>query len=95
VQLDTIRVVNGRARLTSPSEIHGQAFGPNVVAGAPAYMAPEVWDGDAKKGSDQYALACTYAELRTGRLPFRGPDVSTVKRSPIQAGPDLSGCNDG
>jgi serine/threonine protein kinase len=39
----------------------------------PAYASPEqLTDGRAGRASDQYALAITYHELRTGRLPFAG-----------------------
>jgi serine/threonine protein kinase len=40
------------------------------VAGAPAYMAPELIAGRPNIRTDQYSLAITYYELRTGRLPF-------------------------
>src|SRR6185295_7152690 len=35
-----------------------------------AYAAPESFKGKVTPTSDQYSLAITYAELRTGRLPF-------------------------
>jgi len=35
-----------------------------------AYAAPESFKGKVTPTSDQYSLAVTYAELRTGRLPF-------------------------
>ncbi len=40
----------------------------------PDYMSPEVWRGDLTVQSDQYSLACTYAELRLRRLPLAGRD---------------------
>ncbi len=46
----------------------------SVMAGSPAYMAPEVWAGRYGGASDLYSLAVTYAELRQGRLPVKlGP----------------------
>jgi serine/threonine protein kinase len=36
----------------------------------PAYAAPELINNDPSPQSDQYSLAITYFELRTGRLPF-------------------------
>jgi serine/threonine protein kinase len=40
------------------------------VSGTAAYMAPEHWQGNPRRDSDQYALAvCTY-ELLAGRTPF-------------------------
>lgn len=40
--------------------------------GSAPYMAPEVWRERIAYSSDQYSLAVAYAELRQGRLPFRG-----------------------
>src|SRR5262249_814084 len=41
--------------------------------GTPAYAAPELFQGWLSDRTDQYALAVTYYQLRTGRLPF--PDT--------------------
>jgi serine/threonine protein kinase len=41
-----------------------------AAAGTPAYMAPELMAGKPSPGTDQYSLAISYYELRTGRLPF-------------------------
>jgi serine/threonine protein kinase len=38
----------------------------------PAYASPEAWSGEMSRQSDQYSLAVTYYELRTGGLPFGG-----------------------
>ena len=38
----------------------------------PHYVAPERLDGQVSNSSDQYSLAVTYCELRTGTLPFDG-----------------------
>ncbi len=40
------------------------------MAGSPAYMSPECTQCRPGPASDQYSLAVTYVELRTGRLPF-------------------------
>jgi serine/threonine protein kinase len=42
------------------------------VGGTPAYMAPEMWHGNISVHSDQYSLALTWYEMRTGRGIFRG-----------------------
>ena len=54
-----------------------------------AYAAPENFDGQTSRHSDQYSLAIAYCELRGGRLPFVGSylDVMDGHRS---RKPDLS-----
>ncbi len=41
-----------------------------------SYMAPEQLTGSASPSSDQYALACLFYELITGKLPFTARDLS-------------------
>lgn len=38
----------------------------------PAYAAPEIFQRKVSSRSDQWSLAVTYYQLRTGQLPFRG-----------------------
>lgn len=40
------------------------------AAGSPAYSPPELTANKPGQGSDQYSLAVSYYELRTGSLPF-------------------------
>lgn len=40
------------------------------AAGTPAYAPPELINNEPCPQTDQYSLAVTYYELRTGRLPF-------------------------
>jgi serine/threonine protein kinase len=45
---------------------------------SPHYVAPEVLSGRVTKWSDQYSLAVTYLQLRTGRLPFEGESINQI-----------------
>ncbi len=42
------------------------------IAGTPAYMAPEMFEGQISAKSDVYALGVTAFELLTGEAPFHG-----------------------
>ena len=54
-----------------------------------AYAAPEFFDGRTARHSDQYSLAVTYCQLRTGRLPFEG-SAAQVIAGHLTKQPDLS-----
>ena len=56
----------------------------------PHYAAPELIEGRISPRSDQYSLAVTYVQLRTGQLPFRGPVAEVLLRH-LHGEPDLSG----
>jgi serine/threonine-protein kinase len=58
---------------------------------SPHYVAPELIEGTVSRWSDQYSLAVSYAQLRTGRLPFRGETVGQVLNAHLHHPPDLSG----
>lgn len=48
-------------------------------AGTPDFAAPEIFQGRLTDRADQYALAVTYYQMRTGKLPFS--DTPPVFRS--------------
>src|SRR4029078_3559441 len=58
-------------------------------SGTPAYMAPEVWRGKISEHSDQYALACTYAELRLEQRIFRSTDLMQILLNHTERLPNL------
>ncbi|GHO95114.1 hypothetical protein KSF_051620 [Reticulibacter mediterranei] len=66
-------------------------------AGTPRYMAPEQFQGQISKETDQYALGCIAYELLTGHAPFDGIEpialmyqhVHVTPQSLIQYNPQL------
>lgn len=48
------------------------------LGGSLAYMAPECLAGKVSRNSDQFSLAVSYAELRTGNLPFDDQSMTQV-----------------
>ena len=58
------------------------------VAGTPAYMSPEQWQGlDVDGRSDQYSLALTFYEMVTGRRPFSGGTSAELKAQHLSVEP--------
>jgi WD40 repeat protein len=53
------------------------------------YAAPEFFQGQISRWSDQYSLAVTYCQLRGGRLPFTG-NAAKVQDGHLRRPPDLS-----
>jgi serine/threonine-protein kinase len=53
-----------------------------------AYSAPEFFADRTTRQSDQYSLAVSYCELRTGLLPFRG-SYQQMLRGHLDLPPDL------
>ncbi len=47
-----------------------ESFTATSLGGTPAYMPPENFKNAPSPNSDQYSLAVTYYQLRTGQLPF-------------------------
>ncbi len=62
------------------------------TAGAltPAYVAPEMIDNKPCRQTDQYSLAITYYELRTGELPFSASDPSAAMHAHQSGNLDFS-----
>ncbi len=54
------------------------------------FAAPEYFLGKTHRRSDQYSLAATYCQLRSGRLPFEG-GAASVAAGHLYGKPDLEG----
>jgi hypothetical protein len=72
---DRVMIIDfGLARAGVPSSERTQ-----IVAGTPAYMAPEIIRGAAPTpASDLYAAAIVVYEMITGNTPFSGSDIFTA-----------------
>jgi serine/threonine protein kinase len=66
-----------------------ETVGSNTGAGTLAYTAPECFRGELTQQSDQYSLAVTYYQLRTGQLLFNG-NQAEVMYAHLESEPDLS-----
>jgi serine/threonine-protein kinase len=65
------------------------AEAPHRPVGTLAYAAPEIFQGQLSRWTDQFSLAVTYCELRSGRRPF---PKTPLKWDPeyVPPEPDLS-----
>ncbi|MFD7629219.1 serine/threonine-protein kinase [Streptomyces sp. NPDC059851] len=62
---------------------HGATPG---VAGTPAYMAPEQWQGrPASPAADVYAATATFFECLTGRKPYPGQNFAELALQHVEA----------
>ena len=61
------------------------------LLGTPAYMAPEIWDGEeASPQSDIYSLGCIAHELLTGKPLFEGDSAAKIMTQHVIYGPKLA-----
>lgn len=60
----------------------------NTIAGTFAYLAPECYEGTLAAQTDQYSLAVTYFQLRTGHQLFKGSEAE-VMRAKLMLEPNL------
>lgn len=70
-------------------EAHNKQSTHADFAGTVVYSAPETWDGRVTTRSDQYSLAATYFELRTGRILFSGKTFQEVFLKHMEGNPNL------
>ncbi len=74
----------GLARLLEKHSLQTATY-----AGTPAYMAPELWNGQLSLHSDQYSLAIMYVELRVGRRPFVQESLAELMNAHLHHLPEL------
>ncbi len=55
----------------------------------PTYAAPEIFEGEPTRASDQYSLAVLYQEMLTGCLPFNGNTAARLATQHLRETPDL------
>jgi serine/threonine protein kinase len=66
----------------------GELAAHTEVAGTPAYMSPESFDGIADALTDQYAFAVTMYELLEGKRPFAGRGGAVERRDGVRVASD-------
>jgi serine/threonine-protein kinase len=57
---------------------------------SPHYVPPEMIEGRVSQWSDQYSLAVTYCQLRTGQFPYAVKAVNQILYAHLFQSPDLS-----
>ena len=73
---------------TRSASVQTMASGPDVAAGTPAYMAPEVVSGDPVDGRlDLYSLGCVGYFLLTGMLVFEADNALRMIGQHLRAVP--------
>ena len=56
----------------------------------PAYAAPELFDGQPGRASDQYSLAILYQEMLSGTRPFSGTTAAQLANQHLHSRPNLN-----
>ena len=91
VKPSNLLLVNGKVRLGDFSLAFKTTsrIGPHARTGTMYYAAPEVFTGMISDKSDQFSLAVTYFQLRTGQFPYPPPPAN-FGGSYQRPAPDLS-----
>jgi len=61
-----------------------------TFAGTPMYMPPETWEDKTHINGDQYSLAATFFELRTGRRLYKDSALPALMNSHLHETPNLA-----
>jgi serine/threonine protein kinase len=75
IKPSNLLLVNGRVKVGDFSLAFKTLarIGPHARTGTYHYAAPEIFSGLVSDRSDQFALAVSYFQLRTGEFPFKTP----------------------
>jgi serine/threonine protein kinase len=66
-----------------------QRMATGTFAGTPLYMPPETWEDKTHVHGDQYSLAATFFELRTGRRLYKNAALPSLMHSHLHETPSL------
>ncbi len=67
------------------------AAGVSMLGGfTPLYSAPEIFEGQPSRQSDQYSLAIVYQTMLTGEPPFAGRTAAQLTAQHLSSTPDLT-----
>ncbi len=58
-----------------------------TIAGSPAYMAPEAFDGKRNEQTDIWSAGVILYQLLSGRLPFQEPDLTSLMAAILRREP--------
>ncbi|MFM2096355.1 MAG: Tyrosine-protein kinase MasK, partial [Planctomycetota bacterium] len=93
IKPQNIMLVGGTAMICDfgLARVLSSCRGTTLMPGSPAYIAPECISGRQPSfTTDQYSLAVSYVELRTGTLPFQNTSISAVFDAHLKGTLDLS-----
>lgn len=89
-----IMIVGGAAQVCDfgLARMLGDVRATATAAGTLAYIAPEcLANGEPSATTDQYSLAITYIELKTGKLPYESDNFNQVMSAVLNGRLNLSG----
>ncbi len=94
IKPDNLLLVEGRVKLADFHLDRILGHWPEATGadfGTFAYLAPEGWAGRRVPASDQYSLACVYAELRLARPIYAYSELRRIMLAHMKQEPDLAG----
>jgi eukaryotic-like serine/threonine-protein kinase len=92
IKPENLLVVGGHVKVADFGLIKDlNRVGQSMISGmTPTYAAPEMFDGQPGRFSDQYSLAVLYQEMLIGQRPFPGTTPAQLAAQHIHGKPNLS-----